>query len=678
MRTTRAHRLLGATVLHVLRCSNLVWCRRSAERLGYGARTLTAALLFLPLAATACPIGWIPSPNTGTCFLVPPERSTSLFRCVNLCNKHGGAPACIGSAEENAFVTAELAASGGLWLGLYQNETGLGPANGWGRCVVGDAPSFTNWSEGQPDHYHGYQQDCAWVDAGTGQWRALACDGGVRFDPLPWRIAKLSCLCADGNASGAFANDRKALEATSGYNRKLLTRRTATAFSIAAALALLPTLLLLGRTGWRRLEAGRRNLALTSSGGGDSQHALGPAVKGKLRAARALAAGRRLRVSFAMAQAGWAIYVTSPTPLAMEWAGLSIKAAVGDQHWWLVPFPLGANLLTLALFPTDARAIRVVCAGFFIVSAVFGAFLPVAILAGNRSAALGLPISALAFAAAAVLAPTLRCGDRAMQPRPALRRIWAAGRLFFLGNGVFLAGHSIADFVQGVNLYDNWARATLSVTQILCATLFTPRNRGRIHRRLGRLGGRGTEAEEAAAVAALVGGSNADATLERAVKLLRCLPASRLHAADLADSTAASLAGPTLHARTEPAVMGEVTAFLSHSWRDEDEVPGAKYALVSRWASLRQETTGIEPTLWLVALAPTLTTPEPRTACTPAEIICAVFRTGQGVHRPERHPAVARLLARLSRGLPDAARRGRAHVLLKAVVRHGALHVRSE
>ena len=32
------------------------------------------------------------------------------------------------------------------------------------------------------------------------------------------------------------------------------------------------------------------------------------------------------------------------------------------------------------------------------------------------------------------------------------------------------------------------------------------------------------------------------------------------------------------------------------------------------------------------------------------------------MHRPEQHPAVARLLARLPRGLPDAARRGRAHV----------------
>ena len=48
--------------------------------------------------------------------------------------------------------------------------------------------------------------------------------------------------------------------------------------------------------------------------------------------------------------------------------------------------------------------------------------------------------------------------------------------------------------------------------------------------------------------------------------------------------------------------MGEVTAFLSHSWGDEKEAPGAKHAVVSRWAERRQETTGKEPTLWLVAL----------------------------------------------------------------------------
>ena len=166
-------------------------------------------ILFLPAAAAACPVGWTPSPASTTCFLVPPERSTSLFRCVDLCEEHGGTPACIGSAEENDFVLAELAATDGLWLGLYQNETGLGPAKGWDRCVAGDAPSFT-WHEGQPDDYHGYQQDCAWVDAG--QWRDLACDGGVRFSLN--RLAELSCLCARGNASAAFAGDLGALEAT--------------------------------------------------------------------------------------------------------------------------------------------------------------------------------------------------------------------------------------------------------------------------------------------------------------------------------------------------------------------------------------------------------------------------------------------------------------------------------
>eukprot|EP00964_Phaeocystis_antarctica_P007272 scaffold3947_cov71-Phaeocystis_antarctica.AAC.1 len=214
-----------------------------------GARVLMAA-------PVVCPTGWTPSPASATCFLVPPERSTSLFRCVDLCKEHGGTPACIGSAEENDFVMAELAAADGLWLGLYQNETGLGAAKGWGRCVAGDAPSFSNWHEGQPDDYQGYQQDCAWVDPRTGQWRDLACDGGVRFDSLPWRLAELSCLCARGNTSAAFAHDLEALKATRAYNQRRLWRRTSIAFAAAIAIALLPTLLLLGRAGWRRLRRG--------------------------------------------------------------------------------------------------------------------------------------------------------------------------------------------------------------------------------------------------------------------------------------------------------------------------------------------------------------------------------------------------------------------------------------
>ena len=106
-----------------------------------GARVLMAtAVLFLPAAATgACPPGWTPSPANAAwgprCFFVPPERSTSLSRCVDLCEEHGGIPACMGSAAENDFVTAELALADGLGLGLYESETGLGQGqNGEEAC----------------------------------------------------------------------------------------------------------------------------------------------------------------------------------------------------------------------------------------------------------------------------------------------------------------------------------------------------------------------------------------------------------------------------------------------------------------------------------------------------------------------------------------------------------------
>jgi hypothetical protein len=622
--------------------------QRWTLRMYIDARVLTATLLlFLRSAATAqqaCPTGWIPSPANAAwgprCYFVPPERSTSLFRCVDLCAKeHEGTPACIGSAEENDFVAAKLVAADGLWLGLYQNETELGPAEGWDRCVGGDAPSFTNWhepSEGRPNDYHGYQEDCALFDVNglfggkTGEWYDLACDTSI----YAFQQVSLSCLCARGSASAAFAGaDREALKATRAYNERLLTRRTTNAIRTAIAVAVLPFLLLLGRAGWRRLRRGAKAassvggqgaatspsqsatvLSLSTPSPGAASSAAGR-VKGKLHAARESAAARRLRVSFAMAQAGWAVSVFSLIPALMSLMSMSIDAAVGDFTWWLLPFPPGVCLLLLALFPTDAREIRVVCATTFVVFAGIGALQLSKTLIGDIPEQFGFASVGLLFAVPAVLAPTLRCrGDRAMQPRPALRRLWTVTRLFFLGFGVLNAGSNIADYLQGSKYGRHWARDVLSAPFLLCAALATPRIRGRIHRRLGRLGGRGTEAEEAAALAALVGGSAPDATLERASRLLRCLPVSRLLVVDFDDNlTTAPPAGPTLHARTEPAAMGEVTAFLSHSWSDEKEAPGAKHAVVTRWAALRQETTGKEPTLWLVRARPP--SPVPPRAC---------------------------------------------------------------
>jgi hypothetical protein len=230
-----------------------------------------------------------------------------------------------------------------------------------------------------------------------------------------------------------------------------------------------------------------------------------------------------------MGQAGWALSVVCLTPAVSKAAGQSIEAAVCDIEWGLVLFPLGLCLLLLALSPIDARAIRVVCAALVVGCTGFGALHLSTTLTGGLPYALGIPLFTVCFSAAGALAPTLRCrGVRAMQPRPALRRLWTVIRLFFLVNGVLYAGVTIADYVQRGKTFDHppAAVAAFSATFLLCAALATPRNRGRIHRRLGRLGGRGsTEAEDAAAVAALVGGSAPDAALERASKLLRCLPA---------------------------------------------------------------------------------------------------------------------------------------------------------
>ena len=281
---------------------------RSMVRLRLRVLTATLLYLFLPHAApsiSTCPTSWDPARQPrirrewgSRCLFVPHQRSTSLFRCVDLCKEHGGVPACIGSAEENNFVMDELAAADDLWLGLYQNETGLGPAKGWGRCVAGDAPNFTNWVAGEPNDF-GSREDCAILTAsdflvlggGNGKWNDSPCDTSL----VSVLSLAFSCLCTHGNASAAFTNvDRKALEATSRFLRRLLEERTTTAFSAAVAIAVLPTLLLLGRMGWRRL---RRGVDAAPSPG--RQGAVSSAAaKGMLRAARASAAGRRLRVSF--------------------------------------------------------------------------------------------------------------------------------------------------------------------------------------------------------------------------------------------------------------------------------------------------------------------------------------------------------------------------------------------
>ncbi len=159
-------------------------------------------------------------------------------------------------------------------------------------------------------------------------------------------------------------------------------------------------------------------------------------ITARLRAAQNLSSRRRLRVSFAMGQAGWMALLVGMTPFFMFFMGNPVHFAVGDFTWWQVLAALGCNLLLLALFPTDARAIRAVCSAFF--SGFCG--VAVALIAWQVKESPGLAViiasAALCFALAATLFPTLPCrGARAMQPRRALQRLWALARSisFILG-----------------------------------------------------------------------------------------------------------------------------------------------------------------------------------------------------------------------------------------------------
>ena len=70
---------------------------------------------------------------------------------------------------------------------------------------------------------------------------------------------------------------------------------------------------------------------------------------------------------------------------------------------------------------------------------------------------------------------------------------------------------------------------------------------------------------------------------------------------------AATNSAAALAAKSEPATLGEVTCFVSHSWEDELKAPGAKHAAFAAWARRQEASSGKEPTVWLVrALAPLL------------------------------------------------------------------------
>ena len=186
-----------------------------------------------------------------------------------------------------------------------------------------------------------------------------------------------------------------------------------------------------------------------------------------------------------------------------------------------------------------------------------------------------------------------RCGF-AMTPRAALNRSWTTMRMV---NGAFvLAG--VVRLVITVSLIGNVFFSTLEFRHLLCGFIgtflasvsWTPRFRRNLLAWIfngSNSAAQRKEAKAAAAIAAMVGKLGRGRALSLARENFRALSVATLDVTDLDSNTDAH----DLFKRTSKAKLGEVDAFMSHSWSDAG---APKFSMLKSWADQNDVTS-----LWL-------------------------------------------------------------------------------
>jgi len=324
----------------------------------------------------------------------------------------------------------------------------------------------------------------------------------------------------------------------------------------------------------------------------------------------AVAAQNRKRVGFAIAQIGWTVLaLTLPPYLWANLFGAFYSHAAVD--YYVTAFPWGVALLLLTLRPIDTSAIRGAGAVYFCIILLVGYLCVDDVLISMEAyehydgpqhsllaliAAAYAAIALLAFLGAASLSPLLvcnrcECSDAwLMPPRRMLRRLWLVYRLGLVAYaGINLIGcieaSCVANDEEGCSdplfSFEDYITAHLAVMTscLVAALVLTPSTRGHVLRRLGELfATHGTKAQEAASVAALLGNRDAATTLAVATERFRALPLAQLTREELAHNKP----DPTMHSKTVQVNLGQVDAFVSHSWSDDGSV---KFAKLHEWAN---------------------------------------------------------------------------------------------
>ena len=155
-------------------------------------------------------MAWHEAPS-GKSFRLSDEAATSTHHgCIDYCGSSGGTLACLSSAEDAAFATALVEATGesslAVWIGLFQpsSSDAAEPAGGW-VCSSGEATSFADWAMGEPNdglrNCIDAEENCAQLRPGgvNGSWWDVRC------------LSTSRCLCESAASSTpayqAFASE---------------------------------------------------------------------------------------------------------------------------------------------------------------------------------------------------------------------------------------------------------------------------------------------------------------------------------------------------------------------------------------------------------------------------------------------------------------------------------------
>ena len=479
----------------------------------------------------------------------------SLRDCLSLCTL-----SCLnGRMKESFIISAGLALDNGLWTGVYQRQVGGSHDN----CADGSVLTLpiSNW---KANYYHPDTEACTFYDENA--WKTAPCDF--------LGLQTMRCLCEapedqelqPPTPAHVLANLASTTAASERWVNSLYAV-TFQAYVIGLVLAFAPAMIYFVFQFIKRGIA-HRVLGAGSEGVGER----------RIRLARSAAANQRVRVSGLLLQLGLLLIVIASLPNLANVAGVQIPLVVGSWTGWMSFLTPGLLLLLLAVFPTDAKAVRVVAGflfGFCVFMGLMCTYVVFALITTWGGGRVNMILYVINFIVAAYRSlPTLACecciASKAMTPRATLRLLWSTTRqwLFFMGllTGYWPVESAVKNGIGKINSGSSSA-GIMAVTAVLTVAVFTPGNRGRAHRYLASLGkANATKESEAATIAALVAGAgaSADDALSEGRKRFRVLPLAKLTEDDLLRSNDTGL-----FAKTEACGLGEADAFVSHSWSDE-------------------------------------------------------------------------------------------------------------